>query len=110
MIAEVIGVRPVRHDRDSALTRDRGERVPQLRLAEVAAIRRIRGVPRVIHFVGRNLEYRHAELPRDLASPLPLLARIRRAPPDDRENALSTQDTDGDAREIRGIDAAAEPD
>ena len=95
---------------DAVLTRDWCERVPQLGLAEVAAIRRIRRVPRIVHFVGRNFQHRHAELPRNLASALPLFARIGRAASDDGEHVLCSERGDGDACEIRGVDASAEAD
>ena len=75
MIAEIVGVRAVDDDRDSALTRDRRERVPQLRLAEVAAIRRIRGVAWIVHFVRRHLEHRHGELVRDRRARAPTALR-----------------------------------
>ena len=108
MIGEIVGIRAVDDRRDPALGAHALEHRPELRLAEVAAVRRIRDVARIVHLVRVDLEHGDPRARCDIARGLPLLRGIRRAAPDHREKALGAHGLDGDAGEIRGVDAAAE--
>ena len=109
-IGQIVGVGAVHDRREAALARHGNELGPELRLAEVAAIARIRGVPRVLELGGVQLEDRHVERARDLPGGRPLRRGVRRASADDREDAIALERHARRDGEIRRIDATAEAD
>ncbi|MBW3567281.1 MAG: ribonuclease PH [Proteobacteria bacterium] len=61
MVADVIGIRAVRHRCQPSLPRYVDQLPPQLRFAEVAAVGRVRGVARIAHLLGVDLQPRDLE-------------------------------------------------
>jgi len=106
MVAQVVGVRPVGHDGYATRARGGHDVGPELRLAVVAAVGRIGRVARILQLGRIDLEDLESDRARGLACGNLLTLRIRRASPGDGENAVRAEHTDGDRREIRGIDAA----
>ena len=94
----------------TAIPRSRAQRNqsrPELRLTEVAAVRRVGGVARIVQLVGIDLDDVEADRRGDLTRVRPLAVRIRRAASDDGEDAIGAERGNRDGGEIRRVDAAA---
>src|SRR3954464_8785404 len=107
VVAQVVGVRPVGDDHEATVTRDRHNPAPQLRLTEVAAIRGVCGVARVVQLVRLDLEHGQSNLLGNLARRAPLAVRVRCAPPDDREHVVHAGGGARARRQIGRVDATA---
>jgi hypothetical protein len=110
VVAQVVRVRAVEHRGEAQRAGDGSNARPQLRLAVVAAVGRIRRVARVAHLVRVDLSHRYPELLGDAPGRLPLLGGIRRAAADDGEYPVAAQRLERDAGEVRRVDAAAKAD
>src|SRR5262245_63302498 len=100
MVAEIVGVRAVGYDVDAASARCRYHVRPELGLAEVTAVRRIRRVPRILQLGGVDLDNVEPDDARRFSSRDPLALGIRCASPRDGENVFGAQRVDGDGGEI----------
>ena len=88
----------------------RHELIPEFRLAEVAAVGGVGRVARVVHLVGVEFEPRNAKAMGHVAGARPLFLGIRRAAPDDGQHFVDAYRLDGDAGEVRRVNAAGEAD
>src|SRR5205085_4547040 len=106
MFAEIVRVRAIDDGAESARLRHRHELGPQLALAEVASVGWIRGIARIAHFIGVELDDLDLERPCDVSRSAPLLRWIRRAAADDRQHMLGTEGAARYNGKVCGIHAA----
>ena len=90
MLAEVVGVGAV-DDHGATGVGHLAEPGPQLRLAEVAPVRRVAQVLRVVELAGVELEQRHLKSGGQLPRGAPLRFGIRGAAPDHGEKAFPAE-------------------
>lgn len=102
MLAEIVGIRAVDDRVEGAFACHILQSLPEFALAEVAAIRGIGEIPRVVELMRVDLEERHVE-PRGHRSGTGVLhPGIGRAPADDREEILRAEGLPtGDGQERR---------
>src|SRR5207249_4279 len=91
VFAQIVGVRAIAHDCESALPRERHEAVPYLRLAVEAAIGGIGEIVRVFELVRLDLDERNVEAGGHSARHLPLRVRVRRATTDGRQHPIPAE-------------------
>ena len=107
MPVQIIGIGAV-HDNGGAQSLRNGNHArPELGLAEVAPIRRVRGVPRILELAGVDFDDRNADGARDVARVLPLALGIGFSASDHRRHEIGAQRLDGHSREIGRIDTTA---
>ena len=109
VLAVVIGVRPVGHDNDSPLPRHGAQGAPQLLLAEVASVRGVSRVARVIQLAGRDFDEIEIEPAGDVERPGVLVGGIGRASADCGDRLVAAEDLARGDGEEGGIDAAGVP-
>ena len=107
IVVDVVGVRAIDDRIDPAFARDGTETRPELGLAEVATVGRVRGVSWIVQLVRIDFDNSEADLRRDGSGALPLIVRIRRAPTDDTDHAIDSERFHRNRGQIRRVDAAA---